>query len=65
MGGFTAFHLTPTGRFKRDAVAPCNYEIPVPTLPSSVRGTNRVNAYPKGYVAPDDGAECPLWVPKR
>lgn len=65
MSGFTDFHRTPTGRFKKDATASCNYVIQVPVLPSSVRGGNRKNGYPKGYVAPEDGTECPVWAPKR
>jgi hypothetical protein len=64
MGGFTDHNRTPTGRFKKNATAECLYEIPVPTLPSSVRASNRVNGYPKGYVSPDDGTDCPLWAPK-
>jgi hypothetical protein len=64
MGGFTDYHRTPTGRFKKGAMAKCLYVIPVPVLPSSVRGGNRLNAYPKGHVAPEDGADCPLWAPK-
>ncbi len=64
LSGFVAFHMTPTGRFKKYATASCNYEIPKPTLPDSVRGGNRENAYPKGFVSPTDGTTCPVWGPK-
>jgi hypothetical protein len=58
------FDLTPTGRIKRDSAGWCNYEIPIPTLPSAVRAYSRNNPFPKSYVAVYDGTDCPLWAPK-
>jgi hypothetical protein len=60
------FRMTPTGRFAKNTVSACMYEIAVPVLPASVRQSYRDgHAYPKGYVAPSDGAGCPVFVPKK
>lgn len=60
----SVFSLTKTGRFKKNEAGRCEYEIPVPALPSCVQEKDRAGYY-KSYIWPNDGAECPVWAPRN
>ncbi len=59
--------MTPTGRFKRDAIGRCGYDIAVPVLPASVCWGRETLGDPnraKGGISPGDGVDCPVYAPK-
>lgn len=54
---------------RKDHVYPCNYVVPVPTLPDSVTEDysfrRRAKVFPKVQMSPDDGTTCPCYKPKK
>lgn len=61
----TGFDLTPTGRFKRDAMGRCAYDIPMPVMPVCVQHwDNAPLNLRKKDIRPLDGETCPTYKPK-
>lgn len=58
------FGRTPTGRFRKDTVGECGYNIPMPVMPASIKHwDNAPLNMRKKPVRPLDGEHCPLRAP--